>query len=156
MVVLIYISLMTNDILHFFMCLLVIHGLDDVCLDIPLLLFSGLIYFLIFLVIYLMVMINNILITFLWTRIDRSLKSFFSAFTLTHNYYFIVHSLSLNYACIFKFLLLNFSKSYLYFLKWSFSGFPNFLWLMTGNGHLKALLLRLQVSSESHQGYSWQ
>ena len=73
---------MTNDILHFFMCLLVIHGLDDVCLDIPLLLFSGLIYFLIFLVIYLMVMINNILITFLWTRIDRSLKSFISAFTL--------------------------------------------------------------------------
>ena len=75
------------------MCLLVIHGLDDVCLDIPLLLFSGLIYFLISLVIYLMVLINNmILIIFLWMRIDLPLKSFFSAFIPIHNYHFIVHS----------------------------------------------------------------
>lgn len=138
----IYISLTTDDTEHFFLCLLVVHGSGNVCLNIFLLLFS-LKYFLIPLVIFLMMVINNmVLITVVRMKVGLCLNSFFSTFILIPNYFIVCSSVTSELpdcTCIvwiFTFGFTEITGVYFYPLEGEFSDFSNFLWWMTENGHL--------------------
>lgn len=104
------------------MCLLAIHGSCNVCLNIFLLLFS-LKYFLIPLVIFLMMMVNNmVLITVVRMKVGLCLNSFFSTFILIPNYFIVRSSVTSELpdcTCIVWIFTLDLPKSLVYiFVPW--------------------------------------